>query len=89
MKSVKTISSNHVFGPPHGQEDKIGSLDCQIEENVGAFGGGRVIWSVWELSDEDRKAISNGYNIRLGVGWIGAFPPVSVGVTHEKGIQHD
>lgn len=84
MNVVKTKNSNHNFGPPPGQEDSIGDLPCQIEDDVPGFGGGRVIWSVWEPTKEERRAIANGQNVRLGVGWIGGFPPVSVGITHEE-----
>lgn len=79
MKPVATAQTNHTFGPPSGKEDEIGSLPGYWEETE----HGRFFYAVYELNDEDRKAISNGYNIRLGVGWIGGFPPVSLGVTHE------
>jgi hypothetical protein len=84
MKAVKTVNSNHNFGPPPGQEEIIGSLDCEIEEGVADFGGGRVIWSVWEPNDIERRAIANGQNIKLGVGWIGGFPPVVIRITDER-----
>jgi hypothetical protein len=71
VKPIKTLSSNHNFGPPLGQEETIGY---------------REVVSVWELSPAERQAIANGQNIRLGVGWIGAFPPVSLGVTHEVAL---
>jgi hypothetical protein len=79
MRSVKTVATNHNFGPPAGRESEIGDLPCQWarEEPYG-----EVIWSVWVPSDDERKAIADGWNVRLGVGWIGAFPPVSVGITH-------
>jgi hypothetical protein len=84
MLPVKTALSNHNFGPPAGRDGDIGDLPCQIvvEEN-----GDRFVYSVWKLSDEERRAIANGLNLRLGVGWIGGFPPVSLGVTHE-GTEH-
>jgi hypothetical protein len=80
MKPIKTLSSNHNFGPPHGVDDgSIGDLPCQIVDEHGY----REIVSVWQPSPAEREAIAAGQNIRLGVGWIGAFPPVSVGITHE------
>jgi hypothetical protein len=87
MRVIQTANSNHNFGPPQGNEEIIGDLPCQIEEGVAAYGGGRVIWSVWEPTEAERKAIANGQNVRLGVGWIGGFPPVSVGVTHETELE--
>lgn len=79
MNVVKTARTNHNFGPPPGKEGEIGDLPGYWEDTE----HGRFFYAVYELSDEDRKAISNGYNIRLGVGWVGVFPPVSLGVTHE------
>jgi hypothetical protein len=85
MLPVTTTRSNHSFGPPPGMDDEIGTLPCQIED--GAWGEGtRVIWSVWEPTTAERKAIAAGQNIRLGVGWIGGFPPISLDVTHEEKI---
>ena len=79
MEAVKTAESNHNFGPPQGySESQIGNLPCCFEETE----YGRFVFSVWEPTPEERQAIANGQNIRLGVGWIGAFPPVSLGTTH-------
>lgn len=83
MRPVKTANSNHSFGPPVNVTDgSIGDLPCQIvdEEEY------RTIYSVWEPSDAERRAIAAGQNVRLGVGWIGGFPPVSLGVTHETEV---
>jgi hypothetical protein len=87
VRAVKTENSNHNFGPPRGQEELITDLPCEIEDDVPGYGPGRVIWSVWEPTEGERAAIANGHYVRLGVGWIGAFPPVSVGVTDEKKVD--
>ena len=80
MKPIKVASSNHNFGPPPNVADgSIGDLPCEI---VG-YDDGCYVYSVWQPSEAERKAIANGQNVRLGVGWIGGFPPVSLGVTHE------
>jgi hypothetical protein len=42
---------------------------------------GKVHYSVWELEDWERKMIAEGHNIEVGVTWIGAMPPISVGTT--------
>lgn len=84
MKPIETSLTTTSIGPPPGKKDEIGSLPGRWEETE----HGQFFYAVYELSDEDRKAIANGYNIRLGVGWIGGFPPVSLGVTHE-GSAHD
>lgn len=80
MKPIKTANSNHNFGPPVGQEETVGDLPCQVIDNED---GTRSIYSTWELSDADRNAIANGLNLRLGIAWMGAMPPVSLGVTHD------
>lgn len=82
MTPIETEASNHNFGPPPGQEEHIGDLPCEIVETD----QGRYIYSVWEPTDAERQAIANGQNVRLGVGWIGSFPPVSLGVTHETQV---
>ncbi len=79
MRAVKTSGMNHNFGPPAGHEATISDLPCLFADE----GYGDCVFSVWELSDEERQAIANGYNVRLGVFWLGAMPPVSLGVTHE------
>lgn len=79
MRPIKTRRSNHNFGPPVGKEGEIGDLPCEI---IDSENGERYVWSVWEPSDSEREAIEAGCNVHLGVGWIGAFPPVSLGVTH-------
>lgn len=78
MRPIKTARSNHNFGPPPGKEGEIGNLPCEI---VDYDGGERYIYSVWKPSRAEREAIANGQNVSLGVGWIGGFPPVSLGIT--------
>lgn len=79
MRPIRTVETNHNFGPPRGKEGEIGDLPCAfpVETDHGPF-----VYAVYELSDDDRKAIANGWNIRVGIGWLGAFPPISLGVTH-------
>lgn len=89
MKAIKTDKSNHSFSPPPGREDVIDDLPCQLMPTQEAWGhnGGTVVFSVWELNQSERDAIANGQNIKLGVGWTGSFPPVSVGITHERRVD--
>lgn len=84
MKGIKTENSNHNFGPPNGHEDSVDDLPCEWVEDEE---GNRVVRSVWKISDEERQMIANGANILLDLWWIGAFPPVAVGVTDEKEIE--
>lgn len=85
MKAFKTENSNHTFGPPPGKEDEILSLPCEVMEDEE---GREVIRSVWVPTDEERKAISEGQNVLMDMWWIGAFPPVAIGVTDEQVIEN-
>lgn len=80
MRPVETKETNHNFGPPPGMEDKIGNLPCRFGENHDL--GMKFVFAVYEPSDDERLAIADGQNIRIGIGWLGAFPPVSLGITH-------
>jgi hypothetical protein len=78
MKGIETEKTDINYkGPVSG----IGDLPCwrQYDTEYGV----NVIYSVWEPSDEERKAIANGANIELGI--VGEpIPPVSVNVTDQK-----
>lgn len=87
MRAVKTEKSNHNFGPPSGHEDTVGDLPCEWDKDDPYGNGTEVIWSVWVPSEGERAAIANGQNVKLGVGWIGGFPPVSMTVTDEAVIS--
>lgn len=86
MRPIVTQETNHNFGPPPGKEGEIGDLPCAhpVQTEHGPF-----TYAVYELDDADREAIANGWNIRLGVGWIGGFPPVSLGVTHLTEVDRE
>lgn len=79
MRPIVTQETNHNFGPPPGREGEFRALPCAhpVETKHGP-----VTYAVYELDDADREAIAAGWNIRLGVGWIGGFPPVSLAVTY-------
>lgn len=83
MRVIQTAETNHNFGPPRGKEGEIGNLPCAfpVETEHGIF-----TYAVYEPTADERRAIAEGSNIRLGVGWIGGFPPVSLGITH---LQED
>lgn len=87
MFARKTVKSNHDFGPPPGQEDLVGNLPCEWDKSDPYGTGADVIWSVWEPTEGERAAIANGQNVKLGVAWIGSFPPVSMTVTDEEVIS--
>ncbi len=80
MLPVKTDRTDRNFGPPPGKEDEIGNLPYYFEEIPEGY---TEVVSIWEPSEAERRAIATGQCIRLGIGWIGKFPPVSLGVTPE------
>lgn len=76
MKPRRTPSSNAVFRLEGGNEDNDLWVRRGIED------GEHTISSVWEISEDERRAIAEGSNIELCV-WGDATPPVSLGVTDE------
>jgi len=74
---LRTVKSNFTYkGPREG----IGDLPC---ERIDDTEYGRVVRSVWLISDEERAAIAAGANIELDI--VGEpIPPVSLNVTYEE-----
>jgi hypothetical protein len=66
--------SNQVFELAGGNEDN--SLWVQVQHETGV----PRISSVWELTDEERRAIADGFNIELTV--YGGQPPVAMRVVN-------
>jgi hypothetical protein len=80
MRAIKTENTPENLGPPPGTpEGEILDLPFRWDNQYGY----KEVVSVWRLTEAERDAIANGCNVELGVGWIGAFPPVRLGVTHE------
>lgn len=77
MRPVRTPSTTTGFGAPPGREDEVGMLPLEIVDQDGT----KVLYSTWELEPHEREAIADGANVKLGVWWIGAMPPVSLAVT--------
>jgi hypothetical protein len=67
-----------VFRLPGGTEDN--DLWVQRLTDADNF---PVLRSVWEPSDEERKAIAEGGSVELLV-WAGQYPPVAVSTTDEQ-----
>lgn len=78
MRPFKTENSNHVFRAPVGQKAKFEDLDCEVASDP------NVVYSVWVPTDKERLELATGWNVKLAIGWIGAFPPVSMQVTDER-----
>lgn len=74
MKPVPTPFSNHVFVLPGGTDEN--NLPVEMTHDVH---NQRCIVSMWEPTDEERKRISEGENIRLVV-WDWTHPAVALAV---------
>ena len=68
MKPRRTHTSNQVYVLDGGNEDN--DLWVHIDPENG------TVSSVWELTDEERAAIADGFNVQLTV-W-GGQPPVAM-----------
>lgn len=82
MKPVKTVNSSVVYRGGGDTQD----LNCD-REAVGI--DGRVFFavsSVWEPSEEERRAIAEGANIKLYI-YNEPIPPVGIGITNEEVVR--
>lgn len=77
MKPVRTVSSNFVY---RGPEPDVG--DAWVERRSEE----RVVYLVWELSDEEREAIALGGQVKLGIFNMEPIPPVSLNVVVEERV---
>lgn len=78
MKARRTEHCTRVFSLPGGNEDNdlwVYDLPDERKRNV--------IASVWVPTDEERKAIADGENIRLLI-WGTGVPPLAMDTTDEK-----
>lgn len=83
MQPIKTANSNLVY---RGSPPDIVDLPCERAEIHGGLqDGGTAIYSVWELTDEEREQIARGGNVKLGV-FTEPIPPVSLEVVVEEAI---
>jgi hypothetical protein len=73
MRPRRTPTSDAVFRLPGGNEDN----DLWVEHVDGQ--AGPALESIWELTPDERRVISEGGCVRLVV-WGGGTPPVAVGV---------
>lgn len=75
MEPVRTAASNVVM---RGPTPDVGDAWTEVQ--------GQETRLVWELSDEDRRAIAGGSNLELVV-WQVPMPPVSLAVTDQVRIS--
>lgn len=72
MKPVATDKTTFTY---RGPTPDIGDLPCYREAGA--------VWSVWELTDEERRFIVDGGNIALGI-WAEPIPPVALEVVGDQ-----
>lgn len=82
MRARRTERTDKVLHLPGGTEDNDLWFYVEVVEDK-VMGVVPVINSVWVPSDEERKAIAEGANIRL-MTFSNEHPPVSIDVTHER-----
>lgn len=86
MEPVKTEKSNLVY---KGYGDVV-DLPCErVEAESATLYGHKGILSVWEPTPDEREAIAQGANIKLGIWGMEPIPPVSVEVTNEQPVPED
>lgn len=74
MRPIRTKESNFTYlGPTR----EIADLPCR-RERADTF-------SVWTLSDAERKAIADGANLRIGIWGMTPIPPISLEVVANDG----
>ena len=77
MKARRTHHTDKVFRLPGGNEDNdLWTYEMKDDHGV------PIVCSVWVPTEEERKAIAAGENIRLCV-WGGGQPPVVLDLTDE------
>lgn len=77
MRARRTYNSNAVFRLVGGTEDN----DLWVERAV-TTEGDAILQSVWEPTDDERREIAEGANVRLTT-WGTGTPPLMVDVTDE------
>lgn len=76
MNPVKTRESNFVF---KGPTPDISDLHCRQEENP------QSVSSIWVFTEDERKRIASGENLRLVIYGMQRIPPVSLSVSPPVG----
>jgi len=80
MEPIRTELSNFTY---LGPREDIGDLPC---ERVEYPDGDRVVFAVYELSDEDRAAIAAGAQLKLGIWNMEPIPAVSLRAAGEPPV---
>ena len=86
MLPIRTEKTTDTLAGPSGQPSV---QDLPIDRTTvesGPLEGAVVLYSVWEPSEEERKLISEGAYVLLGI-YAPGHPVVSVGVTTERKVE--
>lgn len=85
MVPVKTELFDGIYGAPKGLEGQVGGLPY-YRVYAGDLGANEI-YSVWELTTEERQAIFDGANILLGQ--VGEpIRPVSMSITELRRVDN-
>lgn len=76
MEKTRPVGKNFTYGPPQGQEDRVGSLDVRLESDDG---GHAVAVSAWKPSEEELTLLNAGATIVVAL-WQHPICPLAVGV---------
>lgn len=74
MKPIRTAQTTFDY---KGPTPDIGDLPCYREDGA--------VWSVWEFTDEERRFIADGGNVKLGIFYTEPIPPVALEVVGDQG----
>lgn len=77
MKPIVTPRSNMVFKLEGGSEENDLPVEQAYDDDENS-----VLVSTWELTDDERKRISEGANVELMI-WGKGLPPVALAVEEE------
>lgn len=80
MNPVKTNETNFTY---LGPAPEIADLPCHLDRRD--IGQGTNTFTVWVLSDEERRVITEGGHVRLGIYGARPIPPVSLQVVPNAG----
>lgn len=87
MRPVKTKRSNLVY---RGDGADVIDLPCERARlEGGSVDGAGVIYSVWELADEEREHVARGGNLKVGILFMEPIPPISLEIVDEAQIEED
>lgn len=81
MNPVRTKQSNFVYKGPTAN---IGDAWTEVKDDT--------VYMVWELSDEERRFLLDGGNIKLGIHFMGPnvgrpIPPVSLMCVGDQPVE--